>query len=49
MRQDILARVNKIVCSTGSTNAPFIFREIFYTYPKIENNYHLVLSTGNIN
>jgi hypothetical protein len=32
------------ICSTGSTNAPFIFREILYTYPKIEK-----LSFGAIN
>ena len=40
----------QVVCSTGSTNAPFIFMETYIsTYPKNENNYHLVLSTGNIN
>nr|DAU77205.1 MAG TPA: hypothetical protein [Caudoviricetes sp.] len=43
----------RVVCSTGSTNAPFIFgKKILYAYfcyfiPK--NNYHLVLSTGDIN
>ena len=38
-----------IVCSTGSTNAPFLFiGKKLYAYFSILHNYHLVLSTGNI-
>nr|DAP83479.1 MAG TPA: hypothetical protein [Caudoviricetes sp.] len=38
-----------IVCSTGSTNAPFLFTwKKLYAYFSILHNYHLVLSTGDI-
>ena len=53
IKHNIVARVNKIVCSTGSTNVPFILEKkilyAYFCYSNTQNNYHLVLSTGNIN